>query len=198
MDKGRWEDATEEALTALAREGNQSAWDCLAQRYRPLIRHLLEPYYLVGAQEEDLVQEGLIGLYEAIRAYDPSRGVKFRTFALLVIRRQAYSAMERAGRLKHLPLNAYVSLQGDEGERSMAELLEDPEGANPLEQLIHLEDLREFQNRIATLLSPLEQSILTLYLEGRSYKEIAEASGRDPKSVDNALQRIRKKLSVKT
>ena len=191
---------TEEAVTALAQAGDRSAWDFLAEKYLPQIRYQVRPYFLVGAEEEDLVQEGLIGLTEAIRDYVPTKDAKFRTFATHVIRHHVYSAMEKAGRLKHVPLNSYVSFQetlpGD-SRKTMEDVLADTNGNNPLEQVIDTEGLKEYLDHINAVLSPLEQTILTSYLEGHSYREISEAVSRDLKSVDNAIQRIRKKLSHK-
>lgn len=200
MERDRFADMTEEAVTTLAQAGDRSAWDFLAEKYRPLIRYQVRPYFMIGAEEEDLVQEGLIGLTEAIRDYVPAKGVKFRTFATLVIRRHVYSAMEKAGRLKHLPLNSYVSLQeilpGD-SQQTVEEILEDTDGLSPLEHVIDSEGMKEYLDHISKVLSPLEQSILRSYLEGHSYREISAVTGRDVKSVDNAIQRIRKKLSHK-
>lgn len=200
MERDRLAEMTEEAVTSLAQAGDRNAWDFLAETYRPLIQYQVRPYFMIGAEEEDLVQEGLIGLTEAIRDFVPTKGVKFRTFATLVIRRHVYSAMEKAGRLKHLPLNSYLSLQetlpGDSKQR-VEDVLEDVDSQNPLEQVIDSEGMKEYLEHISKVLSPLEQTILSNYLEGHSYREISEVTGRDVKSVDNAIQRIRKKLSHK-
>lgn len=200
MEHNRFAKMTDEAVTALAQAGDREALNHLAEKYRQPIQYLVRPYFMIGAEEEDLVQEGLIGLTEAIRSYDKTRGVTFKTFAVLVIRRHVYSAMEKAGRLKHHPLNSYVSLEetlpGD-AQMTREDMLEDPEDISPLEYIIDREGMKEYLDYIRKVLSPLEQTILITYLEGHSYREIAEITGRDVKSVDNAIQRIRKKLSPK-
>ncbi len=201
METGRFEGLTEEAVAALAQNGDRGATDYLVFRYTPQISQMVRSFYLNGGELEDLVQEGLIGLYEAVKDFDPGQNVKFRTFATLCIRRQLFSAMESANRDKHKPLNTYVPFSNPDSDLEREEnpeaVLKDAEGSTPLDQIIDLETLREYSEHIEDTLTPLELTILVKYLEGSSYKEISRSTGRNPKSVDNAIQRIRKKLSSK-
>lgn len=201
MDTGRFKGLTEEAVVALAQNGDRSAYDFLVARYTPLVSQLARSLYLKGGEQEDLVQEGLIGLYEAVKDFRQDRNVLFRTFAELCIKRQLYTALETAGRDKHQPLNSYVSLSDpvspEHSGQTVEDVLETTQAMTPLERIIDLETIQEYSERIEDSLTPLELAILIKYLEGNSYKEISRLTGRDPKSVDNAIQRIRKKLAIK-
>ena len=201
MKTQKFEGLTEKAVVAMAQTGDRSAYDFLVSKYTPEITQLVKAFYLKGGESEDLVQEGLIGLYEAIQDFKVDRNVKFRTFALLCIKRQLYSAMETANRDKHKPLNTYVSLSELGSEEQLGEvtdkIIETSQSKTPLDRIIDLELLKEYSERIEKTLTPLELAILIKYLEGNTYQEISRSTGRNTKSVDNAIQRIRKKLSSK-
>ncbi len=201
METKRFNGLTEKAVVALAQAGDSSAYDHLVEKYTPEIRHLVKTLYLQGGEQDDLVQEGLIGLYEAIQAFKDDQNVKFRTFARLCIKRQLYSALEAANRDKHKPLNSYVSLSAPISNQypkhSLEDVLDASQGNPPLDEILDLELLTEYSQRFEKALTPLEFAILVKYLEGDSYQEISQSTGRNTKSVDNAIQRIRKKLSSK-
>ncbi len=191
---------SDEELVVDAREGDQVALSELLDRYRRFARAKARSYFLVGGDRDDVVQEGMIGLYKAIRDYDPVHEASFRSFAELCITRQILTAIKTATRQKHVPLNTYVSFDrpqhsGDgDGGRTLGDTIPDIEGADPLRQLLDSDELRELRETFRELLSGLEADVLNLYVEGRSYQEIAESLGRHVKSVDNALQRIKRKL----
>ncbi|HKO18751.1 MAG TPA: RNA polymerase sporulation sigma factor SigH, partial [Acidobacteriaceae bacterium] len=173
----------------------------LLLRYRRYARSKARAYYLVGADEEDVVQEGMIGLYKAVRDYDERQGVPFRAFAELCITRQVLSAVKGATRRKHAPLNAYVSLHrpvaagpGDEADRSLVDVLPATALLDPAEVVISAERLRELKRHVVESLSDLEVQVLRMHVEGKSYQEIAEALQRHVKAVDNALQRVKRKI----
>ena len=177
--------------------GSVGAEDALAARYNQLVRICARPYFLAGGDSEDLTQEGMLGLLSAIREYRPAQGVPFKAYAELCIRRRIFSAIKSASCLKHIPLNSGVSLEdafGSEGIRpgmyAALDLRNSPE-----EQVLARERTDEFFQTFSRCLSPFEQKILPLYLAGYSYSYMAAASGRTEKAVDNAIQRIRRKLS---
>jgi RNA polymerase sporulation-specific sigma factor len=175
--------------------GSIVAEEVLLQRYSRLVRVCARPYFLSGGDSEDLIQEGMLGLLSAVRHYDVARTTKFRTYAELCIRNRILSAIRNASRSKHIPLNDYVPLESpqfEEGNSAAAYYLQDPE-----ELLLAREGCSEINSKLRSCLSHLEQSVLQQYLQGRSYKEIAASLNRTEKSVDNAVQRIRKKLSQK-
>lgn len=183
---------------ALAREGDKQALGVLLERYIPYARVKAKTYFLVGADREDVVQEGMIGLYKAVRDYDASKAGSFRSFAELCITRQVISAIKGATRQKHGPLNSYVSLYGhtgdEDGERQFLEFVSAAQVMDPLEQVVATEQLAQVRSFLAEILSDLEVEVLRLYLEGRSYEDIADRLERRSKSIDNALQRIKRKL----
>ncbi len=193
------EGCTDEELVDRARGGDESAIEVLLNRYRHYARAKARTYFLAGADREDIVQEGMIGLFKAVRDFDPERNVVFRAFAELCIKRQIITAIKSATRLKHAPLNSYVSLnspaqEGDD-DRALEESLHgDPTVADPAEVVISAEELAELRDSMHEVLSELEMEVLSLYMEGRSYQQIADLLGRHVKSVDNALQRIKRKL----
>lgn len=185
----RFEQLTDEELLTLIREGEEDCMDILIERYKRQVRNQARALYLIGGDGDDLIQEGMLGLFKAIRDYSPEKSASFEAFARLCISRQLYSAVQAAGRMKHAPLNTYVELS------EQLERQEDrPKGKSPEELLIDRENTQGMQERIEKLLSPMEQEILRSYMEGESYTEIAERMGKKAKSVDNALQRIRRKL----
>ena len=184
-------------LCAFSRAGDEQAENALILRYRRIVRSCTRPFFLAGGDSEDLVQEGMIGLLSAIREYDPAAGASFQTYAELCIRRRLISAARSASRLKHAPLNDGVSLDeilSDESQRvplfSAGRFDRSPE-----DRLLEQEQARDVSLLYSRSLSKLETEILRYYLDGFSYAEISERCGRSPKSVDNAIQRIRRKLA---
>lgn len=189
---------TDEELLRLSAEGDGSAGSELAHRYRPLIRRCTRPYYLLGGDNEDLIQEGMIGLVHSMQSFEEKGGATFRSYAELCIKRRIMDAIKAAGRLKHMPLNTGLSLDElSEGERSdinaLAKLSYSP---SPEELIIEQEEKNDLYRRSRSILSPLERRVMDCYLEGLSYEEISQRCGKPTKSVDAALQRIRKKLSA--
>ncbi len=183
----------DESLQRLAIQGNRLAEEELISRNLKLVRACSRPFFLAGGDSEDLVQEGMVGLLDAVRQYDPSRSASFRTFAQACIRSRILNAVKSAARLKHTPLNDYVpfeSPQFDESQTQVFDTARDPE-----ELIIARERISEIQDEGSNILSKLEHKVLTLYLDGLSCSEIAGVLDRSPKSVDNAVQRIRQKFS---
>ncbi|MGZ4429023.1 MAG: RNA polymerase sporulation sigma factor SigH [Nocardioidaceae bacterium] len=193
------DDATDEELVAGVRAGHEASVDVLLLRYRGFARARARSYFLVGADREDVVQEAMIGLCNAIRDFDADAGASFRTFADLCIARQLITAVKTANRHKHGPLNNYVSLHrpvvvDGEGERTLGEVLPAPAHADPAEQVVCAERVLDLQRHVDRELSDLEAEVLQLHVDGRSYPEISATLKRHTKSVDNALQRVRRKL----
>jgi RNA polymerase sporulation-specific sigma factor len=189
--------ATDEQLVRDARAGDERALEELLARYRGFARTKARSYFLVGGDREDVVQEGMIGLYKAVRDFADGHGASFRSFAELCITRQILTAIKAATRHKHAPLNSYVSFDrphDDDPDRTIGESLPDAAGTDPLARIVEDDDLRTLQTTFDEVLSGLETDVLTLYVEGRSYQEIAAALGRRVKTIDNALQRIKRKL----
>lgn len=184
-------------LVARYREGDQDALLALLARYRGFARAKARSYFLVGGDREDIVQEGMIGLYKAVRDFAPDRRASFRSFAELCITRQILTAIKTATRQKHAPLNSYVSFDrpvDDDPDRTVGDSLAVVAGSDPLEMLVESDELSQLQEIFDDALSGLEGEVLQLYVDGRSYHEIAELLGRRVKSIDNALQRIKRKL----
>lgn len=184
-----FEEMPDELLQRMAAAGDRQAEETLILRYSHVVRSRARALFLVGGDSEDLIQEGLLGLLDAVREFDPQRDASFATFAQVCIRNRLRSALRRANRGKHLPLNSSLSWESDEIERRLAA------PPSPEELVIAQEERDEGLERIKQDLSPLERKVLDRYLDGLSYQEIALAVGRDVKSVDNAVQRIRRKLS---
>jgi RNA polymerase sporulation-specific sigma factor len=188
---------SDEQLVARSREGDDRALVELLERYRGFARSKARSYFLVGGDREDIVQEGMIGLYKAVRDYADGHGASFRSFAELCITRQILTAIKTATRQKHTPLNSYVSFDRpheDDPDRTVGDSLAVETAADPLEMLVEDDELRQLQHTFDEVLSGLETEVLQLYVEGRSYQEIAQRLGRRVKSIDNALQRIKRKL----
>ncbi len=189
---------SDEALIEALRAGDCCAEDYLYEKYKHFIRSKSRTYFLVGADREDLIQEGMIGLYKAIRDYNPDKFSSFRTFAELCVTRQIITAIKRATRLKHSPLNTYISLNkplsADGHERTLIDILSAASISDPEETVISQEAYETTAKRLKESLSKLECRSLMLFLEGRSYAEIAEELQRTQKAIDNALQRVRVKL----
>ncbi|HEX4033647.1 MAG TPA: RNA polymerase sporulation sigma factor SigH [Solirubrobacteraceae bacterium] len=189
-------------LIALAKTGDPTAYQRLMTRYKGFVRLKANSYFLAGGDSEDLIQEGMIGLYKAIRDYRTDRESSFRNFAELCITRQIITAVKTATRNKHTPLNQYVSFSapagvtGDDEAPTLEELIASPGVNDPAKQAISSEELRSLVGCLSTSLSQLESSVLALYLDGRSYDEIAGRLDCDTKTVDNALQRVKRKVGT--
>jgi RNA polymerase sporulation-specific sigma factor len=192
----------DEFLVELVRGGDDRAIDLLLARYRHFARAKARTYFLAGADKEDIVQEGMIGLFKAIRDFQPDKNTAFRAFAELCITRQIITAIKTATRQKHIPLNSYVSLNkpvmgGDnEEERPLGEALIGHQQLDPAEMVISAEGIESMKRSMSRVLSELETEVLKLYVDGKSYQEIADTLGRHVKSIDNALQRIKRKLEA--
>ena len=195
-----YEQYTDEELILRLRDGDSAVTDFIMDKYKNLVRSKAKAMYILGADNEDLIQEGMIGLFKAIRDYDCGRDASFFTFADLCISRQMYSAVEASLRKKHIPLNSYVSLYTriDEDDASSDATLENALASdtelNPEQQLIDRENVRLLEEAIEKQLSAVERQVLELYLTGMSYTEIAKVLNKDEKSTDNALQRAKTKL----
>jgi RNA polymerase sporulation-specific sigma factor len=189
----------DEELVALFQAGDQSALEVLIRRYRRFARAKTRTYFLVGADADDVEQEGLIGLFKAARDFRSDRQSSFRAFAELCVTRQVISAIKAATRQKHQPLNRYVSISGvrgsdDPAEGAVEEMLDDHRAADPADEVVSQEQIEAIRASMASSLSSLEVEVLRLYVEGKSYYEIGSHLGRHVKSIDNALQRIKRKL----
>lgn len=191
---------TDEDLIRSIRGGSSDAEETLYVRYKQVVRSKARTYFLVGADREDIIQEGMIGLYKAVCDYEFDKQASFRAFAELCITRQIITAIKSATRKKHIPLNTYVSLSrpiyedGGESERTLIDVLETTRISDPEEALIGRESYDAVARDIESALSKLEREALGLYLQGLSYQQIAQALGRSTKCVDNAIQRVKKKL----
>lgn len=190
------------ALVQAYRRGNHAALDALMLRYHQFVRLKASSYFLAGGDAEDLIQEGMVGLYKAVRDYRDDRLASFRSFAELCITRQIITAIKTATRQKHVPLNGYVSFSqspndsSDDGDCSLADVLPGPSAHDPVNQVISSEEVDSLTGCLTTTLSALEGSVLRLYLHGLSYEGIAQRLGCDCKTVDNALQRIKRKVDL--
>ena len=192
----------EEILTGI-KQGDSDAVDYLMDKYKNLVRRKAANLFLIGADKEDLIQEGMIGLYKAIRDYKNEKAATFYTFAELCISRQMYSAIKASNRQKNIPLNTYISLygpafeekKGQEHGENYVNYVHSEKNQNPEELVIDKENLAVLEYTIESRLSSLEKEVVQYYMNGLSYVEIAELLGRSPKSVDNALQRIKTKLN---
>ena len=189
-------------LIALCKQGRPDAYDMIVRRYYGFVRLKASSYFLIGGDSDDLIQEGLVGLYKAIRDYRSDRESSFRNFAELCITRQIITAVKTATRNKHTPLNSYVSFSqspaasGDEGEPTIADVLPGSTVHDPVNQVISMEEVQSLVSCITSVLSDLESQVLSLYLDGRSYEEVAERLECDTKTVDNALQRVKRKVGL--
>lgn len=182
---------TDEELIARLRAGERGIADYLIEKYKELVRKHANALYLIGGEKEDLIQEGMIGLFKAVRDYQPGKAASFQTFAGICVDRQIYNAIQGSNRQKHIPLNTYVSLNDSEDEETV---LGDQWTENPEMIIIDRENTRTLEEEIKKILSPLENEVLSYYLEGYNYTQIGEILGKPPKSMDNALQRIRGKI----
>ncbi len=189
---------SDEELAILAQQGNDKALDFLLSKYFVYVRSKSLSYYIVGADRDDIIQEGMIGLFKAVRDFSSERGVSFKTFADVCVTRQIITAVKNASRQKHAPLNFYVSLNKPVSDDDEGSTFEDVLGhatdLSPEDILIKKEDADILGTEMNKILSKFELEVLSLYLGGNSYSDIAKAIGKDAKSVDNALQRIKKKF----
>jgi RNA polymerase sporulation-specific sigma factor len=189
-------------LVALAKQGRPDAYDRIVRRYYGFVRLKASSYFLIGGDSEDLIQEGLVGLYKAVRDYRSDRESSFRNFAELCITRQIITAVKTSTRNKHTPLNQYVSFSqtpaaaAGEGDATLDEVLPGPTAHDPVNQVISTEELHSLVACLSSVLSELESSVLSLYLDGHSYEAIAAQLGCDTKTVDNALQRVKRKVAA--
>src|SRR5918911_5169116 len=188
-------------LIALAKQGKKDAYDRIVKRYYGFVRLKASSYFLIGGDADDLIQEGLVGLYKAVRDYRWDRESSFRNFAELCITRQIITAVKTSTRNKHTPLNEYVSFSqtpaaGGEGDPTLDELLPGPSVNDPVNQVISSEELHSLVGCLSSVLSELESSVLSLYLDGHSYEAIAGRLECDTKTVDNALQRVKRKVGA--
>ncbi len=188
----------DEQLVGLVREGDELALEYMINKYKNFVRAKARSYFLIGADREDIIQEGMIGLYKAIRDYRADKLASFRAFAELCITRQIITAIKTATRQKHIPLNSYVSLNkpiyDEESDRTLMDIISGNKVTDPEELVISREEFIDIENRMSDFLSELEWKVLMYYLEGKSYQEIAEELSRHVKSIDNALQRVKRKL----
>jgi len=188
-------------LVALAKEGKPDAYDSIVRRYRGFVRLKASSYFLLGGESDDLIQEGLLGLYKAVRDYRTDRESSFRNFAELCITRQIITAVKTATRNKHTPLNQYVSFSqspaaAGDSDSTLDEILPGPTAFDPVNQVIATEELESLVSCLSSVLSDLESRVLSLYLDGYSYEVIAEKLDCDTKTVDNALQRVKRKVGT--
>lgn len=193
----RFQSMPDEEVVILAQQGDGQALAYLLNKYKNFVRSKARSYFLIGADHEDIVQEGMIGLYKAIRDFQPARLASFRSFAELCVKRQIITAIKAATRQKHVPLNSYVSLNkplyDEESDRTLLDVIEG-RVTNPEDLYISQEDLAHIQAQMDDLLSGLERQVLDAFMDGKSYQEIADMLGRHVKSIDNALQRVKRKL----
>lgn len=195
---------SDEELIAIYRQGENVAIDLLVKRYKQLVRNKIKVDFFVGADKDDLIQEGMIGLFKAICDYNPEKEASFKSFAALCVTRQISTAFRTVSRQKHIPLNRSISLsvpinkgidEEDEGITLM-DIIKSNVSPTPEDEVISKENVDDINDYILKVLSELEIQVLNLYMEGKNYREIAELLNKSPKSIDNALQRIKKKLEA--
>lgn len=194
-----YKNLSDEELVELSATGDKNATEFLLDKYKNFVKTVVRVYFLVGADKEDVVQEGMIGLFKAIRDFDEGRQTSFKSFAEICIKRQVLTAIKNATRQKHIPLNSYVSLskpvyEDENSDGLLIDTLSSGETADPEALFIGKEKLEILGVKIDETLSKLEKEVFNMYLSGVSYQEIAKIMNRSPKSVDNALQRVKKKL----
>lgn len=191
---------SDEELLIRLRDGEDAIIEYIMNKYKNLVRSKAKSMYILGADSDDLIQEGMIGLFKAVRDYDSGRDASFATFADLCVSRQMYTAVQASRRQKHIPLNTYISLYGSVGtnhegeEETLANVLAAHSGQSPEELVIDRENVTQLEKTIEKELSIFEKQVLDLYLTGMGYQQIAKVLGKDDKSTDNALQRIKTKL----
>lgn len=188
----------DEQVVEFAHDGNNQALEYLIDKYKNFVKAKARSYFLIGADREDIIQEGMIGLFKAIRDFQDDKLSSFKAFAELCITRQMITAIKTATRQKHIPLNSYVSLDkplyDEESDRTLLDVIVGSKVSDPEESIINQEDFDSIEFKMSEILSELEQKVLALYLDGRSYQEISSDLNRHVKSIDNALQRVKRKL----
>lgn len=193
-----FEKLSDDELVVMAQAGDEGALEAILMRYKPLVHKKSQMYYLAGGDDDDIVQEGLIGLYKAVVDFDKNKFPLFKVFAGVCIERRIISAVKKASRQKHTPLNSYISLNNsaydEEQGIALGDVIDSGRGENPEKILIERENISGLEGIINNILSPLEMKVLLCHLNGKTYKEAAEELGKDVKAVDNAMQRIKKKL----
>lgn len=201
MKREEYANLSDEELISLIRDGDKEALDILMEKYKGMVLGKAKSMYILGGESDDLIQEGMLGLFKAVRDYDCGRDASFRTFAQLCVNRKLYTAVKASNRKKHLPLNSAISLSQPVGENSeegseevLADYLKADSSSNPEEYMIEREESERLEELIEKELSPFERQVLELHLTGMGYVEIAHVLNRDEKSADNALQRIRTKF----
>ncbi|MEW8955794.1 RNA polymerase sporulation sigma factor SigH [Clostridium sp.] len=195
---GDFKEKLDEEVVIEAKNGNTRAQEYLINKYENFVKSKAKSYFLIGADKEDIYQEGMIGLYKAIRDFKPDKLASFRAFAELCVTRQIITAIKTATRQKHIPLNTYVSLNKpiyeEESDRTLLDILAGIKVTDPEEMVISKEEMSNIEKEISQVLSGLEMEVLMSYLDGKSYQEIACDLDRHAKSIDNALQRVKRKL----
>jgi RNA polymerase sporulation-specific sigma factor len=200
MNPDKYEGLTDVELIMRSREGDKDITDYLMEKYKDLVRSKAKSMFILGADNEDLIQEGMIGLFKAVRDYDAGRDASFYTFAELCISRQIYTAVQASRRKKHIPLNNYISLYGNvsdnagDSEKYLIDDLSMSGSRSPEEMIIDRENVNALEEKIDESLSSFEKQVLDLYLTGMSYVQIARVLGKDEKSTDNALTRLKVKI----
>lgn len=191
-----YQEMSDEQLIEQLRSGDSGVMDYILDKYKPLVRKKANAVFLIGGETDDLIQEGMIGLFKAVRDYDGGKEASFFSFAELCITRQLYKAVEASNRKKHAPLNTYISFYSETGEEghSLAETLTTGGMGDPEQMIIDQENLKQFWDGLRKHLSPMEQQVLDEYLQGNNYQQIAEHMNKPPKTIDNALQRIKTKV----
>jgi len=193
-----YEAMPDEEIVDYARDGSNIALEFLIHKYKNFVRAKARSYFLIGADREDIIQEGMIGLYKAIRDFRSDKLSSFRAFAELCVTRQIITAIKTATRQKHIPLNSYVSLNkpiyDEDSDRTLLDIISGSKVTDPEELIINREEFGDIEEKMVQILSDLEWKVLMLYLEGKSYQEIAVELRRHVKSIDNALQRVKRKL----
>jgi RNA polymerase sporulation-specific sigma factor len=193
-----FKDKSDEEIVAQAKSGNNRAQEYLISKYENFVKAKAKSYFLIGADKEDIYQEGMIGLYKAIRDFNPEKSTSFKAFAEICVIRQIITAIKTATRQKHIPLNNYISLNKpiyeEESERTLLDVLTGLKITDPEELMISKEQINYIEGKISKVLSGLELEVLTSYLDGKSYQEIAIDLEKHSKSIDNALQRVKRKL----
>lgn len=198
MANSLFEGVEDEKVVERAAAGDKLAEEYLVHKYKNFVRARARSYFLIGADKEDIIQEGMIGLFKAIRDFRTDKQASFRAFAELCITRQIITAIKTATRQKHIPLNSYVSLNkpiyDEESDRTLLDVITGSRVTDPEELVISREEFDDIEGKMGEILSPLEWQVLTYYLDGKTYQEIAEDLQRHVKSIDNALQRVKRKL----
>ena len=193
-----FQDKSDEEIVTQAKSGDNRAQEYLISKYEKFVKAKAKSYFLIGADKEDIYQEGMIGLYKAIRDFNPEKSTSFKAFAEICVVRQIITAIKTATRQKHIPLNTYISLNKpiyeEESERTLLDVLAGLKITDPEELMISKEQMAYIEEKISKVLSGLELEVLTSYLDGKSYQEIASDLERHSKSIDNALQRVKRKL----